>query len=83
MPNRPDSRVDIDTTTHPAMMTALPTDEDRDELAAAYVASRARALGWTRGRLEDVIRALFQPPRGVTEWERHNNPKLFQQEPTK
>lgn len=53
------------------------TPEEHRNLAAAYVASRAQALGWTRPDHEQVLLALFQPPRAVSDAERHNNPNLF------
>lgn len=43
--------------------------EDRD-LAGAYVASRARALGWTPAEHEYVLLALFEPLHAATAWER-------------
>ena len=41
---------------------SLPPEEQR-KLAAAYIASRARALDWSRDQHETTLLALFQPPR--------------------
>lgn len=57
------------------------TPAEERAAASAYIASRARALGWTRQRHEDVLLALFAPPHKVSDQERHTMPGLYRQEP--
>lgn len=73
--------IDFGMTTHVAMMSNQASTEDDRERAAAYIASRARALGWTRQQHENTIAALFAPPRAVSAAERHLHPGLYREDP--
>lgn len=62
----PRSRRDYLSTDGAATDRVLPPPEEQRGLAAAYVASRAEALGWSRDQHETTLLALFQPPRRET-----------------
>lgn len=57
----------IDMSRHTAMLSVRPNTPEQRIDAACYVASRARALGWSRDQHETVMLALFQPPRRAHE----------------
>lgn len=54
---------DLDVALLTANLRAVHIPEVEQGLAAAYVASRAEALGWSRADHETTLLALFQPPR--------------------
>jgi hypothetical protein len=60
----------------PELLRVPPTTDEERQLAASYVASRAKALGWTREQHETTLLALFEPPSTRTDWERGNLPRL-------
>jgi hypothetical protein len=66
----------LDAVAFASTMPVPPTRDEERELAACYVASRARALDWTREQHETTLLALFQPPRSAADWENSSLPRL-------
>jgi hypothetical protein len=66
----------LDAVAYASTMPVPPTRDEERELAANYVASRARALDWTREQHETTLLALFQPPRSAADWEDSSLPRL-------
>lgn len=50
----------------PSITRALPASDEHRNLAACYIASRARATGWSQDQHHRTLLALFQPFRDAT-----------------